>query len=618
MSSVVVTCPGCGAKLRVPAASTAVKFRCPQCKTVGTYAPSAAPATPDPAAGTVADDPFGGMFDELAAAPPPSPTPRTSGSRRKDRSASTPNRTWLYAGLAGGSVLVLALVSVVIWLVMRSGDEPAPATPAAAQAAGASQALDPPAEPPKEPALQPLASKALGWYAEYLPPDIEFVLVVKPAPLLTSAAFRKALAPVSLAWQMFLVQAQQQLGFPVDQLQEFVLAFGSGSSSLEGQDGKALIVGIMKSAVPFPEDKLKEGTEAVEYAGKTYYVQPVLPLVALTQQVNPAIQSAMPEKVATWALDANTVIVANEPWIRALIDGKRTEEAFPEDLRLAMAAVQNAPDAVLLVGVHFGPRMKAAIRAAREAAARVAARSGPSGAPGTAAPFPGQAQPGGSLGPGALGPAGPQAGPGGGSSAPEWRALTVVGHSGERLSLGLAILCENDIAASQLQMQLGSLKGIVPALIDQAMTQQQQQPGTTGPTAGGAPGPGTGSATPSTDPRIAAGLQSLRQSIDAMQVQLNGEMVVASVEFAPEAIAGLIILGMQQSAAQSQAQQAGGTPTPTGASPPGRPGTAPPLGFPAPSSPAPGFPGADAFPKDKPAQDGSESRSSSDASPASP
>src|SRR5947209_10576959 len=127
----LITCPGCAKKLKVPGSSAGKKLRCPGCKVIVTVPaePAAAPERPK------ATD--GGPARKTEAPPQPAerPSPDTTGSRRgkkkKKRRARGPDPRILVGVGAAGLVLVVGLVLVLVLVRGLGGHGPTPQGPAA-------------------------------------------------------------------------------------------------------------------------------------------------------------------------------------------------------------------------------------------------------------------------------------------------------------------------------------------------------------------------------------------------------------------------------------------------------------------------------------------------------
>ncbi len=619
MSTALVTCPGCGAKLRVPLRSGSTKFRCPKCQTIGRYVPrepasAAASASGESEAmvsGSASLEEIFGQAPEHPVLPQATTARQGRASRGAARSGGATNRTWLYAGLATGGVALLLLVGTTVWLLWpsESGGEPTVPT----HAAQASAATQPPApqQPQRqpEPSIQPLAPKALGWYVEYLPEQTEFLFAVKPAVLLKSTAFRKALAPVSLVWQTLVLQMQQELGVPPDQIQDFVVAVARAPGAGDSNSGHILLLAT-RSNIPVPEEKVRENAEAVKYGGTTYYRMATPVPNDAVAAVGPAAAMFRQQTLATWLLDGSTLVSGSEEWIRALINGKRAQQPLPNDLLMALGGAEGVGEATLLLAVRFGPEMlklfsqagqQAQPAQAQAGAAPAAQGSPPGGSPGGATQpqsgvFPGQGVPGGMPG---LGGVGPQLA----LSPDAIRAGVLAAKATDIFGFQLAVFCKDEAVAGQLQLQLGSIKMLIPGLEQQLAQLRQPQQAVAAAATDGAPTgeQAAGNGSQGTDPRVVAALEALRKAIDGMEITVKGKLVLASMDLAPEAISGLLVALMKQSAERaataSQSQAAPGPPQGTGPSPGGAAS-----GFPGSTAPAPGFPGGSGFPKDKPSE----------------
>ena len=551
MATTLITCPGCGSKLRLQLASSTVRFRCPRCGHVGTYPPG------EPLEGAL--ELLGHSGTELAA------DRALTRSRPARRTRSSGSRTVLYAVLGGGAAVILAVALLLLWLFSGSGTPSAPSA-ALYDTAGAPAPPGPPPAP-EPPPVKPIKADRLGWYAKYLPAHSVVVIASRPGKVLQSRVFREATAPISMATQMALLGLQQSIGVPPTQLEGTVVALGVEPSQGAVPSVRTLVA--LKSAVPFPSNKLGEHAEEATYQGKTYYKRPLRTVFhrPAGQAPLPALPGALVDQtIGTCQIEPGLVITATEAWLHAIMDGTVATDRLAPELALALGGLENVDRLDVVIAVSLTDQVRTLSLNLGMLNVRTRTPSaGPSGAGAEDSSIV------------------PMVGPN------DIRAMAIGIQADETLRIGISVVCQDDAAAPGVHMALASLKGTVPPRVEAKIYELKVQ----GPQ-------GQATAQQVLADRIVEGLDALRQAIDRMDVQIRGRVVLARLDLPGNAVASLMILLQQQLsevAAQHAAQTGDGSdaePSPAA----GFPSSAPP-----PSSPVPGFPSSDGFPRDESTSD---------------
>ena len=236
----IVTCPGCGKKLKVPALDAAVRCPVPSCRT--TFKPQAAPAaaaqpSAQPAGGDdLFDELLGGsvppgLLDEAAAGAgatlPGPPTVRRRGQKKQKSSSNT--MLWVLCGLGGG-IALLGLVVLIVVLAMggrsqrdRHSERPSgppstvptdnvPTTPR--QPGPSAKPAQPGAQPTGNAATQPPGRPAAPGQRGLQVPLTRFT----PAEATVLARFQLSALPADAAWFEELQAALRPLLQPVTPL----------------------------------------------------------------------------------------------------------------------------------------------------------------------------------------------------------------------------------------------------------------------------------------------------------------------------------------------------------------------------------------------------------------
>jgi hypothetical protein len=375
MAFAIVTCSGCGAKVRVPIVAGANRFRCPVCGAVsplgrrrerpGTgQAPASydGPPTssPSPTVGTPLGQAGGdwlGNVDVGLEAPPEVETAASGGAKGFPLSA---------IGLLSGLVtfVLLGFVVLVLALIFQR----------------------PSTQGPQITARYELPAD-FEWTRAFIHPKTESLVGLKPARIIKSTVFQQVTDPYAAVVEKALLGIQTSLVLGLDQVEECLLNAGWQRQGTNPTQSQLWFACAVKASVSVPKDLWLNWVPTAEqrtYNGHAYYL--VLDLTRLsmdTQRPEKKSDLAIPlleefrlamakatqnvlrrmGSLGLWFPEAHVVVVGSELGLQKMMDQLASPQSLGPELKRGLRHVAGRSDVLVMHRSEFWSPLAAHVEA---------------------------------------------------------------------------------------------------------------------------------------------------------------------------------------------------------------------------------------------------------------